>query len=171
MTTALKICGFFVFASFVLTSHQAQGQGFRTNVDRMTPAMKYFGHGLRMPVAHPQSARPQSRRSAPPTQQIQSASEKPFQNVHRRPTISPYLGLDSIESNVGLPNYYSRVLPQLQQQEANDAQATELRRLQRQVRTADAQGTIANPRKSGTFGTDYNSQFLNHSGYFPMLRR
>ena len=171
MTASMKIGSFFLLSSLLLASHQAQGQAPQTNIDRLTPAMRYFGHGLRASAARPQTARPQARRLAPPVRQYQSSAGKPFQNVHRRPSISPYLGLDTIESSVGLPNYYSRVRPQIQQQEADDAHAAKLRRLQHQTRTASAQSAIAGPSNNSIHATGYQSQFLNHSSFYPTLRR
>ncbi len=172
MITTLKICGFCVLSSLLLAGQPAQGQVFQTSAhtqaraDRSTPAMKYFGRGIRTPVVQRQM-----HRQAPPTQQFQAVGAKPFQNVNRRPTISPYLGLDTIESSVGLPNYYSRVLPQIQQQEANDAQAAKLHRLQRQTRLANVPGAISGNRNRGVITTGYSAQFMNVGGYFPTLRR
>jgi len=170
MTTTLRICGFCMLVSLLLADKPAQAQAFltsdvdQTSADRSTPAMKYFGRGMRSPVVR----RPM-RRQAPPTQRFQTVANKPFQNVHRRPTISPYLGFDTIQSSVGLPNYYSRVLPQIQQQEANDTQAAELRRLQQQARLVNVAGSISGNR--GVPTTGYSTQFLNRGGYFPTLRR
>ncbi len=172
MTTTLRICGFCLLNCLLLTGQLAQGQVTQTDladqarVDLSTPAMKYFGRGIRTPTVHPRA-----RHRALPTKRYQLSGGKPFQNVSQRPSISPYLGLDMFESSVGLPNYYSRVLPKIQQQEANEAQAAELRRLQQQVRLASAPGTISNNRNGGIPTTGRSTQFMNSGGYFPSIRR
>ncbi len=171
----LRICSFCLLGSLLLTSQQATGQvsGYHAGATPMTPAMKYFGRGLRASVAQPQASH-QVRRQAPIVRRAYQPVEnnKPFQNVRQRSTISPYLALDALENNVGLPNYYLSVLPQLQQQEANDAKAIELRRLQQQVRTANAANQQGfNSPNGAVRPASYSSQFLNNGSYFPTLRR
>lgn len=170
MSTTLKTCGFFVFSCLMLVDLAAHGQNVsyatQPNSGNTTPAMRYFGHGHRSPVA-----RHRSRQNVPSAQRFQLAGGKPFQNINRRPTISPYLSLDTVQSSVGLPNYYSRVLPQIQQQEANQAQASELRRLQQQIRLSKAPGSISNNRNGGVPTTGRSTQFLNNGGYYPSIRR
>lgn len=172
MTMTLRIVGFCVLSSLMLAGEQAHGQlpqlgaADQARTRLASPAMQYFGRNIRKPVA-----RPQARHQAPPTQRFQLAGGKPFQNVSRGPAVSPYLGLDTLQSSVSLPNYYSRVLPQIRQQEANQSQAVELRRLQQQVRTARAPGAISNNRNGGVPTTGHSSQFLNNGGYFPSISR
>ena len=163
-----KMGSFFLLGSLLLAGQQAHGQISRLSADRMTPAMKYFGHGLRTaPVARSQAARPQVRRQAPTTHSVQQAGGKPFQNIHRPIAISPYLGLDSLEGDVGLPNYYSLVRPQIQLQEA----AAKQRRLQQRDRMTNASSVIANPSNGGVPTTGYRSKFLNNGSYYQTLRR
>ena len=171
MNTTLRICGFCLLSSLLMAGQQSQAQLPQTGAvtqkeAALTPAMKYFGRGIRMPVVQRQA-----RRFAPQSGRIQLAGGKPFQNINSRPSISPYLGLDMLESSGGLPNYYTRVLPQIEQQAANQAQSAELRRLQQQVRLANAPGTISNNRNGGVPTTGYSSQFMNNGGYFPTARR
>ncbi len=170
MTMTLKIGGFFVFSLLMLVNQAAHGQSARVATQpssgNLTPAMRYFGHGQRSPVP-----RPRSRQNIPSAQRFQLAGGKPFQNINHRPTISPYLGLDTVETSVGLPNYYSRVLPQIQQQEANQAQASEMRRLQQQIRLSNAPGSISNNRNGGVPTTGRSTQFMNNGGYYPPIRR
>ena len=161
-----------VVGCLMLASQQAQAQvpqsgtGEQANTDLSTPALKYFGRGKRVPMA-----RPRRRHQAPPTPPFQLAGGKPFQNVQYRPTISPYLSLDAVESSVGLPNYYSRVLPQIKQQQELQAQSSQLRRLQQQVRLANAPGMISNNRNGGAPTTGHSTQYLNVGGYFPSVQR
>ncbi len=156
-------------AAVLLAGQQAHGQVAPSSVAPAlsTPALEYFGKNIRKPMAQKQSF----RRQAPQQRPLQLSGAKPFQNIHRPPTISPYLSLDAIESSVGLPNYYSRVLPQIQQQQASQAQAAQLRRLQQQVRTASRPGAIRSNRNGGVPTTGHSSQFLNVGSYFPPIRQ
>ncbi|MEM8944342.1 MAG: hypothetical protein AAGD11_04090 [Planctomycetota bacterium] len=171
MTAKLRtICLCLTVASAVLTT-DAFGQVVQASysvpaVDRTTPAMRYFARGRQAVAAAPQSRRPQV-----PQQQTQAAAGKPFEYVTNGPTVTPYLSLDMVQTNEGVPNYYSRVLPQIQQQQANQKQQAELRRLQQQLRLANAPGLNINPRNSGVPTTGRSSQFLNNGGYFPSLKR
>jgi len=169
---ARRIAGLWIVGCLLLTSQQAQAQSFlseapdQASTDLSTPAMKYFGRGM-----HTQVTRPRARRQALPMQRFQLAGGKPFQNVNRGPSVTPYLQLDMIEGSGGVPNYYSRILPLMQQQQANQAQALQLRRLQQQIRTANAPGSRTNSRNGGVPTTGHSSQFLNNGGYFPTLQR
>jgi hypothetical protein len=98
-------------------------------------------------------------------------SAKPFQNISRGPTVTPYLQLDALETTTGIPNYYSRVLPQMQQNSANQAQANQLQKLQQQLRVASHSSPISNTRNGGVPTTGHSSQFLNNGGYYPGLKR
>ncbi len=135
-------------------------------VDRMTPAMRYFGRGRQVPQAQRTSRRP-----AAAAQQVRPAAGKPFEHVDRGPTVSPYLSLDMVQTNEGIPNYYSRVLPQIEQQEANAKQAAELRRLQQQLRLANAPGLNLKNRAAGVPTTGSSKQFMNRGSYFPTIQR
>jgi len=156
----------------LLAGQGAQGQVLQSGVsnqaarDLSTPALKYFGRGMPAPAT-----RPQQSWQAPSRPPFQLAGGKPFQNISRPPTISPYNSLDAIESSVSLPNYYSRVLPQIKQQQARQAQSLQLRRLQQQVRLANAPAAISNNRSGSVPTTGYRSQFLNVGGYFPTVQR
>jgi len=172
----INIGRFCLLGSLLLGGASASGQVVQPGAagpigaDLSTPAMRYFGHGQHRLATRPQAPR-QAPRQGLPTQRFQRTGGKPFQNIHRPPTISPYLGFDTIESSVGLPNYYSRVLPQIRQQEASLAQAAEQRRLQRQAHLANASGKIPNPRENSSPKTGYRTQFLNSGSYFPSVRR
>ena len=140
----------------------------RPTSQRTTPAMRYFARN-RVAVA---TQAPQSRRPAVIQQQAQPPSAgKPFEYISNRPTITPYLGLDAIQTEEDVPNYYTRVLPRQQQQQANQKQQDELRRLQQQLRLANAPGLNSNPRNAGIPTTGGSQQFLNRGGYFPSLGR
>ena len=61
------------------------------------------------------------------------AQTKPFNTVVREPTVSPYLNLFREQSDEALPNYYTFVRPQLEQQRHNRQHAQQLQALERQV--------------------------------------
>ena len=94
----------------------------------------------------------------------------------RTPTISPYLNLTRFD-NGGLPNYYSLVRPQLQQQRFN-TQAQRTVNLQgQQINTlqAEVQTGVTTPAVTG--GGSWFMQpakqvrFLDSSRYFPTPSR
>ena len=100
-----------------------------------------------------------------------SGRGKPFENLYRQPTLSPYLALDLLDdSGTGLPNYYAFYQPQQQQQQANEAQEARIRRLQQQLRLATATGAISRNPSGGMPTTGTSSQFMNLGGYFPNLQ-
>lgn len=134
--------------------------------ERMTPAMRYFSAGRTVPT--PQQT---SRRPAVAPQQVQAPGGKPFQDVDRNPNLSPYLSLDMVQTNEGIPNYHLRVLPQQQLQEATHKQKVELRRLRRELRIANAPGLNFGSRGVTAPTTGGNTQFMNRGQYFPAVRR
>lgn len=100
-----------------------------------------------------------------------SVSGKPFRNLYREPTLSPYLALDLVnDEGSGLPNYYAFYQPQQQQRQANEAQKVRIRRLQQQLRTATAKGAVTRNLSGGMPTTGSSSQFMNLGGYYPGLR-
>ena len=113
MKRVARIVGPLVLACLLIDCQRLPGQenGASLTGDLSTPALKYFGKNF-----HTNIQKPKTRRPAPLPQRIQYQGGKPFQNVNRGPTVTPYLQLDTLESSVGVPNYYSRVLPQIQQQ-------------------------------------------------------
>ncbi|TWU29929.1 hypothetical protein [Bythopirellula polymerisocia] len=126
-----------------------------------TPAAAYFssGQGYYRQATVPQQA--------VATQVVQLNGNKPFQNIQRGPTVSPYLSLDMPETSTSLPNYYAYVRPQLQQRETNEVQAEEIRRLRQQVRMSGGRGSISKNTNEGMPTTGSSSQFLNLGSYFP----
>lgn len=143
--------------------YQAPGGQQRTPV--ATPALQYFG-GHKLTIA----PAPRPRTALPTPQPVQLSGGKPFQAVSRPPSLSPYMGLDMLESDVGLPNYYAYTRPQIQQRQANAAQQAQLRRLQQQMRMANATGVVSRNPSGGIPTTGHSSQFLNMGGYYPTLR-
>ena len=129
-----------------------------------TAAGRYFSGGNTM---MPQQT---VRRPAPEPMDV-SGSGKPFKNLYREPTLSPYLSLDLLnDEGTGVPNYYAFYQPQRQQQRANEAQEARIRRLQQQLRTATAKGAVNRNISGGMPTTGSSSQFMNLGGYYPGLR-
>lgn len=142
-------------------SHQpaqfAQKQTTHTN-----PALRYFG-GKNAQTVYQQ---PPTRQQPPAPQPIQvTRANKPFSGTTYTSTITPYLNLDVRQSDVGIPNYYAFVRPQLEQQRTNQLQRRRMQRMQRELRMASVPG-IASPN-GGIPTTGHSTQFLNIGNYFP----
>jgi hypothetical protein len=104
-------------------------------------------------------------------QQLQVAGGKPFQNIQRQPTLSPYLALDAApESSTSLPNWHLFVQPQMQQRNAGEAKARELMRARQQIRVATARHIVPESAPAGMPITGTSTQFLNMGSYFPAAR-
>ena len=151
-----------LLACFILmAATESQAQVYQ-GATHQTPAAAYFASRQ---VPNRQATVPQQ--SAVP-QAVQLTGSKPFQNLQRGPTVSPYLSLDMPETSTSLPNYYAYVRPQLQQRDINEAQAEEIRRLRQQVRQNGGQGKLSkNITNEGLPTTGNSLQFLNLGSYFP----
>ena len=134
-----------------------------------TPASRYFSgrSGLRLPVQP-------TRRVAAKSQAMSAPNgQKPFQDIHRPSTISPYLSLDIVvdsDDGQALPNYYAFYRPQREQQQAVESQQAEIRRLQQQVRVAGANNELSRNAATSMPTTGNSSQFMNLGSYYPRLR-
>lgn len=112
------------------------------------------------------------------------ASESYAQQARRyrpsSPTISPYLNLLRNDNVGGLPNYYSLVRPQLQQQSFNQQQrAFNAQQLSFEAQQAAALGSLSNQvqplvtptgKASGFMTQGGGASFQNTSRYFPQQR-
>lgn len=112
------------------------------------------------------------------------ASEASAQQARRyrpsSPTISPYLNLLRNDNVGGLPNYYSLVRPQLQQQTFNQQQrAFNAQQLSFEAQQAAALGSLSNQvqplvtptgKASGFMTQGRGASFQNTSRYFPQQR-
>ncbi len=88
---------------------------------------------------------------------------RPSRYTPSRPTVSPYLNL--LNTNQGpLPNYYTYVRPQLQQNRINQEQSTALR--QQQMELNKLEGGMMKFRQSETRPTGTGATFMNHGRYF-----
>ncbi len=131
-----------------------------------TAAGQYFGGSHVVLPSQP------ARRPAPKPQPMNgSVSGKPFQSISREPTLSPYLALDLMnDDDTRLPNYYAFYQPMRQQQQVSEAQEARIRRLQQQLRVANATGAVSRNPQGGMPTTGNSTQFMNLGGYFPGLR-
>jgi hypothetical protein len=156
----LQVPALVLLAFVAMPSNSTFGQAGTTaagSYERVTgssnPAVNYFG-GMRTRAAVVNAP----RRQAPQPHTAPSPPHvKPFSNVYQSPTVTPYLGLDIATGDLGVPNYYAFVRPQLRQQEALAAASGQLHGNQR-LRMAGQPATAGGP------GTP---QFLNTGGYFP----
>ncbi|QEG38026.1 hypothetical protein [Bythopirellula goksoeyrii] len=144
-----------------LAATESQGQTYHGGPVYSTPAAVYFGsaQGNNRQMMTPQQAAI--------SQPVQLTGNKPFQDIQHAPTVSPYLSMDLLETGTSLPNYYAYVRPQLQQMETNQRQAEEIRRLKKQVRMSNGQGSLNKNQNEGMPTTGGNKQFMNLGNYFP----
>lgn len=94
---------------------------------------------------------------------------KPFEVVHRDPTVSPYLNLYREEKDTeGAPNYFAFVRPQLQQLDENRMQQREITQLRGQL-----QGTIATPgyQTATVPGTGTPARFMDTAQFYSGWQR
>ena len=131
-----------------------------------TPAMRYFGNVAADPVVG--QRRPQLLAMSHP---VPLTSSKPFENAVRQPTLSPYLSLNLIENETGLPNYHAWVRPQVRQRETDRERSFQTRRQQRKLQAVDASSQVSPNRGGQVPTTDGTSRFLNLGSYFPGLRK
>lgn len=152
----LAICLF----TTISAEHVLAQNGYRT------AASTYFGGG---------SSRQQpttGRLAGPVSQTVNVAARgKPFQNVSRQPTISPYLSLGLVtDEGTALPNYYAFYKPQREQQQSVESQQAEIRKLRQQVRTARVNTELSRTSVQSMPTTGSSSQFMNLGNYYPGLR-
>jgi hypothetical protein len=103
---------------------------------------------------------------------LSGASESAGQQRYQpnSPTVSPYLNLFQNRkglSNRAVPNYYSLVRPQLQQQRENHTQQTLIQQQDNTIQQLQANVQTLQERQDGpAVVTGHGSWFLNTSGYY-----
>lgn len=137
---------------------------------RTTPAAQYFmNRQVNATNAAHAAIQRQNHAIARPVQQV--GASKPFENVQRQPTLSPYLGLDAVpEGAMSLPNWHTFVQPQLQERRSAEAQARELLRARQQMRVATTHYIMPENQQAGAPVTGSSMQFMNIGNYYPGLR-
>lgn len=84
-----------------------------------------------------------------------------------RPTVSPYLNLSRGDGSSAL-NYYNLVRPQVDQYHGQQAQASEIGRLEQQIGVLEATNAARGRRQSAPVrATGHPATFFNYSHYFP----
>jgi hypothetical protein len=95
--------------------------------------------------------------------------QKPFRNMSHGHTISPWLNLDRPETSEELPNYFTFVRPQFEQNNVNHRQQRDLNNLQRQVQTASYNAPVT--ARGGIPSTGHGSRFGDTGRYYGGWRR
>lgn len=87
----------------------------------------------------------------------------------RRPTVSPYTEL--LVPGAGATSYFTRVRPQLQQQQINRQAAANFQQLQREIGQI-SQSNRSGPRSDETIrATGHPTRFFFYGTYYPGLNR
>jgi len=97
------------------------------------------------------------------------ALNKPFSNVFRRPTVSPYLNLFRDDGRGAVSNYQTLVRPQLEQIELMQQQTRQtrsLQRLNRQVQQLQQQAAFPISGSTQIRATGHTTQFMNLSHFY-----
>lgn len=153
------------FCLTVLVLSGSHANAANPQMGMSTAASRYFGGNEVVPY------QPLRRPAQAPQPVNVTRKDKPFNDVNRQTTLSPYLALDLInDEGAVLPNYYAFYQPQRQEQQDNDAQEATIRRLQQQLRSATATDAISRNPHGGMPTTGTSSQFMNLGGYYPGLR-
>jgi hypothetical protein len=104
----------------------------------------------------------------------QRPAERPFENIYRRPSVSPYNQISNVSNNpLLLANAYQQmVVPQQEQQRQRIEQMSQRRdmgRLQNQVQQIQ-RGTLGRQIDPTIRPTGHASTYMNYSHYYPMGR-
>lgn len=99
-------------------------------------------------------------------------ASKPFANVQRRPTLSPYLNLlrNDGDDLGGLPNYHTFVRPMLDQQRTNRRTSQQLQGLNQDVQAVNRQLAHQPSEASMLRPTGHQTVFMNHSHFYQFGR-
>lgn len=133
---------------------------------QVRPAVGYSSGGSGSGVSQASYNGPPRMEVVPSPQPVRRPT-KPFSNLVLDSTISPYLNLDHDEDAVELPNYYTFVRPQLEQQEANRRQQMEIQQLSRQWNNGAAPS--AGPAHQGPAGR--TARFMDTAQFYSRWTR
>jgi hypothetical protein len=103
----------------------------------------------------------------------QQRGSKPFANVQRQPTLSPYLNLlrNDGDDMGGLPNYHTFVRPMLDQQQTNRRTNKRIQGLGQEVQAVNRQLAQQPTGASELRPTGHQTVFMNHSHYYTFAGR
>jgi hypothetical protein len=109
----------------------------------------------------------------PAPAQLAQRLGRPFQAAASGPTISPYLNLfrDEDENPESVPNYFTLVRPQLEQQEANQRQQREIYQLQRQLRNVSATVVVPQYGPAPVPGQGTPARFMDTAQFYGAWQR
>lgn len=131
-------------------------------------ALRFFGGESARRTLQQMPQRPASSSQSRPLATGVARGQKPFKHASSGQTISPYLNLDRPETSEELPNYFTFVRPQNEQNEVNRRQQRELVKLERQVQTATFGNAAA---RSAAPGTGHSTRFGDTGRYYGGWRR
>ena len=101
-----------------------------------------------------------------------ASGAKPFTNIVRRPTVSPYQNLFREDLGDAAPNYNSLVRPQLRAQEFAERQNRQNAQVYQQLQKIAAGSGFSYQGSRQIMPTGgYSQTFRNTGGYFPTRRR
>jgi hypothetical protein len=146
---------------FIPSRISQQPQMSATNQSPNAPG--FFGGSARARLS--QLPRRAAIQAAPP--QFTRGQTKPFETIHREPTVSPYLNLYRDEDDSeGAPNYFAFVRPQQEQIETNRRHQHEMQQLRGQLRGISS--TIAGPQYTGAAqpATGSRSRYMDTAQFY-----
>lgn len=129
-----------------------------------------FGIGLYQGASAPPSAVPRRAQAANFGAPIGAPTSKPFSNVSRSPTVSPYMNLfnDSITGDNDF-NYQTIVRPQLQQQQFNQQVQRQSAQLNQRMSALSARNDYNISGNQEVMPTGHSATFRYHSRFYPAL--
>jgi len=132
------------------------------------PVVRYYvGHSAREAM----SRFPRRTPIEPSGPRLVQRQGKPFQNVERESTISPYLYLEQDdETRQDIPNYFTYVRPQLEQQEANRVQRRAMQQLNGQMQSMSSTAVGPQYQAGRSFGTGAPARFMDTAQFYGGLR-
>jgi hypothetical protein len=132
---------------------------------RTPPVVKIYSS----PSAQATLSRMPRRMTVQPRPNAQSTNSrgKPFQSIPTEPAVSAYMNMYRREADSnGVPNYFAFVLPQLEQQQANRQQASELQKLRGQVQALSSAGGAANSPNMTA-----HARYMDTAQYYSGMKR
>lgn len=143
--------------------------GVATAAPMMPRAMPRFA--ARSVVSQPTTRFPWRPAIQPQGQRSARRVSKPFEQVDRDPTISPYLNLDRDDDEQQIvPNYFTFVRPQMEQMETNRLQQRKIQQLQGQVQGMTTSGVAPQGATYRSPGTGSSARFMDTAQFYGGVR-
>jgi hypothetical protein len=97
--------------------------------------------------------------------------QKPFSNVSRGPTVTPYLGLLSSNPYTSTTdNYFNLVRPQMEQQKVNDRLTQQNIAMQKQLNDVASQAPYSPTGSADRAPTGHAAVYFNYGGYYTPVK-